>query len=86
MKKGGQHNQIKDAALQKIVAEEAGLKIAKVFIFHLNNDYVRKGAIDSEKRLIFADVTNDVAKVEADAWAEIASVIVLLAQHEIDEN
>ena len=86
VKKAGPHNQIKDAAFQKVAAEEAGLKIAKVFIVHLNKDYVRQGDIDPEQLLIFADITSDVAKVEADTRAEIDGALALLAQHEIDES
>ena len=86
VKNSGQHNQIKDAAFQKIAAEEAGLKVARVFIVHLNKDYVRQGAIDPEQLLIFADVTTDVAEIEADTRVEINGSLVLLAQHEIDES
>lgn len=86
VKKGGQHNQIKDAAFQKIVAEEAGLEVARVFIVHLDKDYVRQGDIDPEELLIFADVTSDVAEIEADTRAEIDGALALLAQQEVDEN
>jgi hypothetical protein len=86
VKKGGQHNQIKDAAFQKIAAEEAGLQVARVFIVHLNKDYVRQGDIDPEQLLIFADVTSDVAEIESDTRAEIDGALGLLAQHEIDES
>ena len=79
VKKGGQHNQIKDAAFQKITAEESGLNVARVFIVHLNKDYVRQGDIDPEQLLIFADVTSDVAKIEADTRTEIDGVLGLLA-------
>jgi hypothetical protein len=86
VKNNGQHNQIKDAAFQKIAAEEAGLKIARVFIVHLNKDYVRQGDIDPEELLIFADVTSDVAEIEADTRAEIDGALAMLAQQEVDES
>jgi CRISPR/Cas system-associated exonuclease Cas4 (RecB family) len=86
VKNSGQHNQIKDAAFQKIAAEEAGLEVARVFIVQLNKDYVRQGDVDPEELLIFADVTSDVAEIEADTRAEIDGALELLAQHEIDEN
>ena len=86
VKDSGQHSQIKDAAFQRIVAEEAGLEVARVFIVHLNKDYVRQGDIDLEELLIFADVTSDVAEVEAATRAEIDGALALLAQHDIDEN
>jgi CRISPR/Cas system-associated exonuclease Cas4 (RecB family) len=86
VKKAGQHNQIKDAAFQKIAAEEAGLKVARVFIVHLNKDYVRQGDINPEQLLIFADIKSDVAEIEAATRAEIDSALALLTQHDIDEN
>ena len=86
VKDSGQHSQIKDAAFQRIVAEEAGLEVARVFIVHLNKDYVRQGDIDLEELLIFADVTSDVAEVEAATHTEIDGALALLAQHDIDEN
>lgn len=86
VKRGGQHNQIKDAAFQKIVAEESGLKVAKVFIVHLNKDYVRQGEIDPEELLVFAEVSSDVAAVEAETKVEVDDALALLGQQEIDES
>ncbi|WP_106207130.1 DUF2779 domain-containing protein [Aliiruegeria haliotis] len=86
VKTGGQHNQIKDVAFQKIAAEEAGARVARVFIVHLNRDYVRDGEIDPEQLLVFADVTQDVSEIEATARSEIDSMLELLGRHEIDET
>jgi hypothetical protein len=86
VKSSGQHNQIKDAAFQKIAAEETGLKVARVFIVHLNKDYVRQGDIDPEQLLILADVTSDVVEIETVTGAEIDGALGLLAEHEIDES
>lgn len=86
VKKNGQHNQIKDATFQKIAAEEAGLSVSKVFIVHLNKDYVRQGDIDPERLLVFADVTSEVAEVEAGTRTEIDEAVALLGQNEIDES
>jgi hypothetical protein len=84
MKSSGQYNQIKGAAFQKIAAEEAGLKVARAFIIHLNKDYVRQGDIDPEQLLIFAEFTTDVAEIEAVTRAEIDGALELLALHSID--
>lgn len=86
VKTSGKHNQIKDAAFQKIVAEKAGLCVAQVFIVHLNSDYVRQGAIDPEQLLVFSDVTHDVADAEVATKAEIERALALLSQQEIDES
>ena len=45
-----------------------------------------QGDIDLEELLIFADVTNDVAEIEADTRAEIDGALGLLAEQEIDES
>ena len=39
VKKNGQHNQIKDATFQKIAPEEAGLRVAKVFIVRVSQSF-----------------------------------------------
>ncbi len=86
VKKSGQHNQIKDAAFQKIASEDCGKPVAKVFVVHLNKDYVRAGEVDPQELLIFADVTSDVAEIEAETRAEIDAALDVLAQAEIDET
>jgi len=86
VKDGSQHNQIKDAAFQKIAAAETGAKVDKVFIVHLNKEYVRQGEIDPQELLVFADVTTRVADVEAETRAEIDAGLEILAQLEIDES
>lgn len=86
VKTGSQHNQIKDAAFQKITAEESGAKVSKVFIVHLNGDYVRKGPIVPQDMLVFKDVTGDVVAVEAETMSEIEGALSTLQQAEIDEG
>jgi hypothetical protein len=86
VKTSGKHNQIKDATFQKIAAEDAGISVSKVFIVHLNKDYVRKGEIDPGQLLLFEDVTSEVAEAEAGTRAEIDEAVALLGQREIDES
>ena len=49
-----------DLALQRYVYEGAGLSIAKCFILHINNEYVRKGEVESKKLFTKTEVTNEV--------------------------
>ncbi len=86
VKRGARHNQIKDAAFQKIAAEEAGANVASVFIVHLNRDYVRDGEIDRQELLVFVDVTNEVAAVEPETRAEIDRALEIMDQTAIDES
>lgn len=86
VKKGSQHNQIKDAAFQKVTAEEVGAKVANISIIHLNRDYVREGKIDPQELLVFVDVTSEVADVEFETRSEIEEALNFLDQQEIDES
>lgn len=73
------HNQLKDACFQKICAERAGQRIDRVVLVHLNGDYVRRGAVDPEELLVFADVTDRVAEIEEETAVEMAAALDLLA-------
>ncbi|MCW8959976.1 MAG: DUF2779 domain-containing protein [Ignavibacteriaceae bacterium] len=73
------HNHIKDACFQKICAERAGQKIDRVFLVHLNGEYVRDGEIDPGAMLVFADITDAVDEVEAETSAEIDAALSFLA-------
>lgn len=86
VKDKSQHNQIKDAAFQKIAAEEFGFEVAQIFIVHLNPDYVRAGEVDPQELLVFADVTGNVTEIEVETRAEIDAALDFLDQQEIDES
>lgn len=86
VKKDQKHNQIKDAAFQKIVAEVTGAKVAKAFIVHLNKEYVRAGEIDPKELLVFEDVTEEVSQVESETREEIRNALGMLSLLEIDES
>lgn len=49
-----------DLAFQKITFEEAKIKIGKLFLVHVNNQYVRKGKIEPKKLLTVEEVSGDV--------------------------
>ena len=80
------HNHIKDACFQKICAERSGQKIDRVFLVHLNGEYVRDGDIDPEGLLEFADVTEDVGAILEDTEAEIDQALALLTETEINRD
>ena len=52
-----------DLALQRFVYEAAGVKIAKCFILHINNKYVRRGEIEPKKLFTLVDVTKEIGKL-----------------------
>ncbi len=80
------HNHIKDACFQKICAERSGQKIDRVFLVHLNGEYVRDGAVDPERLLKFADVTEYVGAIQEDTEAEIDQALTLLSEIDIDRD
>lgn len=57
----GARDHLSDAAFQAIVLERYGIPLGKVYIVHLNSEYVRKGAIDVEDLFILNDSTSKVA-------------------------
>lgn len=79
VKTDAKHNHIKDACFQKVCADRAGQQIDRVFLVHLNGDYVRNGAIDLGAMLAFADITEAVEEVESETSAEIDAALTFLA-------
>jgi Domain of unknown function(DUF2779) len=51
---------ISDLAFQSVVLEKAGVKVGRLFIIHLNKEYVREGDIDVEALFIKDDSTEQV--------------------------
>lgn len=80
------HNHIKDACFQKICAERSGQKIDRVYLVHLNGEYVREGEVDPESLLVFADVTDAVGELEDETAAEIDAALGLLRDEALDQN
>ncbi|HFD32380.1 MAG TPA: DUF2779 domain-containing protein [Gammaproteobacteria bacterium] len=78
VKTDNKHNHIKDACFQKICAERTGQKIDRVFLIHLNGDYVRDGEIDPCAMLVFADITEAVDEIAAETSEEIDTALEYL--------
>jgi len=55
---------IPDAAIQYRVLAGAGISVSKVFIVHINNEYVRKGDIDVSELFTLKDVTKSVRETQ----------------------
>ncbi|WP_415716555.1 DUF2779 domain-containing protein [Roseibium sp.] len=86
VKDSNPHNQLKDAAFQTIAATRAGRSVRKIFVVHLNKNYVRNGEIDPVELLIFADETIRVKGLLAETEQEIAAAIEFLKEAAIDER
>jgi hypothetical protein len=57
----GVRDHLSDMAFQAIVMERYGIPVGKVFIVHLNGEYVRQGEIDTESLFVVNDSTAKVA-------------------------
>jgi hypothetical protein len=86
VKKDAKHDQVKDAAFQKVVATAAGYAVRTVTLVHLNGKYVRQGDIEAQQLLEFTDITELVAEVEAETEVEADAALALLHASEIDET
>lgn len=61
-KDSGPRDHLSDAAFQAVVLERSGVSLGRIFIVHMNGDYVRQGEIDVEAMFVQNDST---AKVNA---------------------
>lgn len=66
---------IYDVAFQRLAFQEAGYKISKINVIHLNKDYKRVGAINPENLFLITDVTEKVDKISALIQQQIADAI-----------
>lgn len=69
---------IYDLSFQKICLEGAGLKVGKLFIYHLNNQYVREGEIEPKKLLELEDVTDQVKYLQDEVKLQIDNALKIM--------
>lgn len=86
VKTDSSHNHIKDACFQKICAERAGQQIDRVYLVHLNGEYVRNGEVDPAALLTFADITEPVDEIAGETQTEIDAALGLLREVELDKE
>ncbi len=71
-----------DVAFQKYLLETNGLEIRKCFLMHLNNNYVRKGALEVEQLFVKEDITVRVASLREETKKRIADMFAILSLKE----
>lgn len=69
---------ITDVAFQRICIEEAGVRISRTFLVHINNQYVRNGEIDPEQLFTKVDITHQVENMMPMAKKEIPRALAVL--------
>lgn len=67
-----------DLAFQKICFEQSGLKIGKLYVIHVNNQYIRKGEINPKELLIIENVTEQVEELIDKTNSDIQSACEIL--------
>ncbi|MFA5947044.1 MAG: DUF2779 domain-containing protein [Patescibacteria group bacterium] len=67
-----------DMAFQRVCLEDAGLKIRKTVHVHIDNQYVKQGAIDPEKLFARTDVTHEVEELLPLCRKEIPRALAVL--------
>ena len=80
------HNHVKDACFQKICAERSGQQIDRVYLVHLNGEYVRDGEVDPASLFVFVDVTNAVVDIADETAAEVDAALGLLQDETLDQD
>ena len=71
-----------DVAFQKYCYEGAGLKIRKVYLVHINNEYVKNGPIDPAALLTQEDVTEQAQELSMQVESRVNEMVGVLNQKE----
>ena len=67
-----------DLAFQRHVFTSAGLDIRKTFLLHINNEYVRDGAVEPKKFFTKVDLTRIVSELVPAVPAKIAEMLAVI--------
>ncbi len=62
---------IPDAAVQYYVVKGSGLSVSRVFLVHINNQYIREGEIDVKQLFTLNDVTCEVQQLQDTVAGEL---------------
>ncbi|MEX0748773.1 MAG: DUF2779 domain-containing protein [Candidatus Saccharimonadales bacterium] len=73
---------IYDLAFQRVAFEDAGYKIGKVIVIHLDKTYVRKTAVEPSELLTQTDVTEKVEKILPTIRQQAYDAIEVLKQND----
>ncbi|WP_245534719.1 DUF2779 domain-containing protein [Treponema primitia] len=63
-----------DMAFQYYVLSGCGLKVKKISLMHINNQYIRQGKLDLKKLFTVEDCTNEVLAKQKDIGNQIAAL------------
>jgi hypothetical protein len=69
-----------DVAVQRYVLEGAGFPIRRCFLMHIDNQYVRRGAIDPSALFALADVTQEALDLQKGVAIQLKAMQAMLAK------
>lgn len=75
-----------DAAFQVNLLNSCGVKINKVFIIHLNKEYIRFKSLDIKQLFTIVDVTENVREILEEVSLEMASALNFLSQKDLPKG
>jgi hypothetical protein len=78
------HHHINDLAFQKTVIENAGIKVVKAGVIHLNSEYRMLSKVNYEDLFIIADLTDEVLEAEAEVQSQMSDLKAYL--HDPEEK
>ena len=76
---------IPDLAFQTIVLEKAGLSIRNLYVLHVNNEYLRDGAIDPKKLSKKTNVTEDVRSSISETLENMERAFEVISKKEMPD-
>jgi len=71
-----------DVSFQYYVLTKLGYKVRKTYLMHLNNQYVRQGALDEKKLFTLVDITEDVKNMQPKVCSNIPTLLIYSNQFE----
>jgi len=77
---------LSDVAIQRYVLEGCGLKIRKARLMHVDNGFIKAGAIDPKKFFAVEDITKETAAVMAGIGQELERFMEMLGSKEAPET
>jgi len=76
---------IPDLAFQTTVLEKSGLKIEKMAVLHVNNEYVREGEILPKGITKETDVTEEVREIMAETLGNIEQALLVIKEKKMPD-
>lgn len=74
-----------DVAFQKYVYESAGLKIRKCYLLHINNQYIRHGAINPKEFFSKTDITDQVEGRKSLVPQRVGGMLKIISQKDVPD-